>query len=147
MIRMETIDISELEKYVRIAFHGDDKLWEVYHNQDNNFEDTVVNNVKNINQISAEKKTQCYSVWLDNIAIGFSVIVEGFALYSFGINKTYRQQKGVVLSWFELIKDLMRDFIVLLCTENLRAIRFFQRNGLRTLFIQKNIIALILQQN
>lgn len=142
MISVIPILLSDLKPYMETAFDGDNELWEKYHNADDNFEDTVKNNIVNIEKMSSSKMTKCYKVEYRGKAIGFSVIVDDGLLYSFGINKYYRN-KEIVLKWLSLIKEIANDFIVILCNENTRAIKFFERNGMYEVNKNNSVTTLI----
>lgn len=127
-VGVSKIELYKLQKYCRIAFEGDADLWEKYHQGDKNFEDTVINNIRSVIEISQQKAVFCYSISFKNEIIGFFVLVEDILLYSFGINKNYRTRE-ITTTWLNMVKDLMpSDFIVCLRSENTRAINFFVRN-------------------
>lgn len=140
------IHIDEVEKYVRIAFDGDNELWEKYHNPDNNFEEIVTNNVKNIKELEEYVPVTCFAIFIENKAIGFSVF-SGNLLYSFGINLKHRI-KEVLLHWMEWMKNRFDNcFVVALCEENTRAIAFFLRNGLSIAQKTEGNVTLICNNN
>jgi len=140
------IEISEIGKYVEIAFEGDNELVEKFHYSDKTLEETITGNVANIQNLNSLYPLTCYCVKLfDSIEIGFVVLRENL-LYSFGINKKYRT-KEILKEWWEIIKAILEyQFVVCLYPENTRAIDFFVRNGMKIKETTDNNITLIFKQ-
>lgn len=136
------IKMADLFEFVSIALKEDEDLITKYHLQDATMQELILNNVKNIEELAKTKEVKCYGVFLEDQAIGFSVISEQL-LYSFGIN-VYCRQKEIVLNWLKGIKKIMKDnFVVCLYRENTRAINFFLRNGLEEFSEDGKVIYLL----
>jgi ribosomal protein S18 acetylase RimI-like enzyme len=142
MIEFLKIPIGEIEKYVEIAFAGDNELVEQFHFMDKTLAGTIINNVSNIEMLNEKYPINCYSLNIDGVPIGFTV-GKDHLLYSFGINKAFRTKEIVLSWWYELLTVLAPNFVCCLYPENTRAINFFMRNGMEIFEQQKNSISLI----
>jgi hypothetical protein len=144
-ISVYAISIADVEKYITIAFDGDNDLIDKFHFSDKTLLDTVVNNVKNINEFNERQPAFCYAIRRGSKAIGFTVLSQNI-LYSFGINKEYRK-KDIVLEWLQWVKDTLNDaFVLCLLPENTRAIDFFVRNGMSIYSKDDQNVTLIYKQ-
>lgn len=145
-IEIKQIEIEQLYPYIQVGFDGDEELLELYklREPDGTLEDLVADNILNAIDFAKENDVKCFSLNIDGIGIGFTVLSKDF-LYSFGIN-IYCRDKETVLDWFGWVKKgLGADFRVVLYKENTRAINFFLRNGMEVFNEDEKVIYLILK--
>ena len=129
MVTLHEIDYKWLEPFVYLAFAQDFDLLDKYHKKEATTEECISNLIVQIGELKEKCGAVCYGVWYDDEPIGFSVIAKRL-LYSFGIDIHFRQ-KDILLEWFDLIKEkLENQFVTLLYNENVRAINFFEKNGM-----------------
>lgn len=140
--RIIRIKFNELQEFVAIALKEDEDLITKYHFQDETMEELIVNNVKNIVELSKTKEVKLYGIFLEDTPIGFTVICEKL-LFSFGIN-VYCRQGAVVQEWVHWLKKTFNGhFMVCLYRENTRAINFFLRNGCEEFSEEGNVVYLL----
>lgn len=129
-MELKEVDISELERLVRIGFEGDKALLQ---NQQLNteMEVTIRRNIDNIITESSELNLRYFEVVENDILVGFTVADIGKnLLLSFGINVKHRT-KELVIAWFNELKKLFdNEFCTVLHSVNKRAINFMKRNGM-----------------
>jgi len=130
MITLTEISLSELRKYVEIAYRGDFDLLDKYWGEDFSLEEAVNETMFLINQVAQKIDVDCYSVENDGEEIGYVVKFPN-NLYSFSININHRTKKNLIEYW-ERIKEVMEDgFICFLYPQNTRAIKYLQRCGMK----------------
>lgn len=151
MIKLEKIWLYEIGKYIAIAFSGDSKLAEKYHDVNGDISDCIFETTKRIIETDEKMQVDCYKVVLNESPIGFVVtsrVGKLNMLYSFGLSIGHRT-KEVKGEWICKIKDLLSNkFISVLWSKNSRAISFLKKSGLiefsnsngMTTLITKNMI-------
>jgi RimJ/RimL family protein N-acetyltransferase len=87
-----------------------------------------------------------FKVMMGDVPIGFTVLDRDTdVLFSFGINRKYRNQM-VTVAWFGQIRNFLTEhFTCSLWNQNKRAIRFLERNGMTVLRKNEIITTLVLQ--
>lgn len=130
MVTLKPISDDELEAAIRVAFEGDEAIYEYY---DPNvpvasLEEIVRDVSRKIKAVQATDFLQNWGIFEGEKLIGYSVTGENF-LFSFGVNIRYRKRE-ILQEWWKQIKELMKqDFAVLLYSRNSRAIQFLLKNG------------------
>ncbi len=120
----------ELKKYVEIAYRGDMELLSEYHIAEYSFNEAVEETLAMIYETSLEVEMKYCGVVKNNKIIGYLCYFDN-NLYSFGINIEYRT-KEVLSEFWERIKETLGDsFICMLFPNNIRAIKFLQRCGMK----------------
>lgn len=128
MTELKTILPTELLQYITLSYFEDYKLFELYHIRQF---DTCMEACEATALMIAEAHTQVdlsyYKVVWNGQEIGYTVTFEN-CLYAFGINIRFRQ--AVILKeWMEAVKKVMPDrFMCHLYSNNIRAIKFLQKN-------------------
>lgn len=132
MIRIIEIELSELEKYITVAFCGDHELISKYHFVNGKLRDCVESTLRNITYTSKEYVLRYYAVFYNSLPIGFTVAsVVSRLLYSFGINIMYRTRE-IIPEWLAFIKSILPNGITcILHDKNTRSINFLVRNGFK----------------
>lgn len=130
MVKIKPISDDKLEEVIRIAFEGDEAIYEYYDPNVSvvSLEEIVRDVSRKIKAVQGTDFLQNWGIFEEEKLIGYSVMGENF-LFSFGINIRYR--KGDILQeWWKQIKELMKqDFAVLLYSRNSRAIQYLLKNG------------------
>lgn len=123
----KAITYKELEKAIKIAFDGDDKIYGLY---DPN---AIVTNLEEISadivkKIKTHEKAVLKGIYEKNKLIGFFVRAGGL-LVSFSLAMQYRVRKYLNSFW-QLIKEEFRGiFKCYLWSKNQRAIKFLCKHG------------------
>lgn len=129
MIHLIPIERNELRPLVTLAFKDDAELLDIV--APKSLETLIEDNLSQFNEYGDEYGGKYYEIkWL-NISIGFTVTLSwpDPKLLSFGINIKFRK-KSIVLEWLNAVeKQFNSPFSVHLYLRNIRAIKFFQRNG------------------
>lgn len=145
-MKFEKIDNKDkLYRGVAISFWGDDALINKYHKvETNKFQDCVDDTFNSILDNSESLPMEWYLIRHDNNEIiGYCIASKAYNfLYSFGINKNYRN--GEVLSnWFTSVAELLQNhFTSALWAKNTRAIEFLVKNGMEIFKNEDNIVQL-----
>lgn len=114
------ITLTDLKKYIDIAFDGDTEL-PTYHISDSDYANHTYNEICK----TAEILNLTYYKVGD---FGFTVLAPKL-LYSFGINVNYRDKKTLE-NWFAELKNIMPIFECVLHDKNSRAINHLIRQGM-----------------
>lgn len=143
MITLTEIPLSELRKYVEIAYRGDLDLLDFYWGENFSLEEAVNETMFLINQVAEEIDIDCYSVENDGEEIGYIVKFPN-NLYSFSININHRTKKNLIEYW-ERIKEVMEEgFICMLYPQNERAINWLKKCGLvEVKGVQQELVTLL----
>src|SRR6516165_2661666 len=135
MVKLIPTDFEYLSAYVQWAFEGDNELLEHYHISPGPLEHCVGHTMKFIEDNLAYygNDIKFFAVAKDNVTIGYTVVIKNQKvpneLYSFGINKNYRD-KETLMEWLEVIEEELKSpYYMILWAKNTRAIEFFKRNG------------------
>ena len=129
---------------MRAAFYDDHDL-KLYHiNPSDDYEEMVLHSYENIGIVRGELGADLYVVYKYEEIIGFTVIaLKAGLLYTFGININHRN-KYVLSQWLKICQNILFDncgFVnVVLYSKNIRALKFLERNGFKTRFINKKIM-------
>ena len=147
MISLTEIPLSELRKYVEIAYRGDFDLLDKYWGDGFSLEEAVNETMFVINQVAEEIDVDCYSVENDGEEIGYIVKFPN-NLYSFSININHRTKKNLIEYW-ERIKEVMEEgFICMLFPQNIRASNWLKRCGMIEVFgVENNCVTLLFNNN
>lgn len=134
-ITLHPIQISTLRDFVKIAFEDDVKLLTEYHISPGTLDHCVDHTMGFIkeNETFYKDDIEFYAVHSGEIPIGYTIIIrnekEPNELYSFGINKDYRNE-DMKAAWLDEVKKLTGvPFGMVLWSKNTRAIDFFERSG------------------
>lgn len=147
MIIFETVKYSDLWEYVELGFGDDPELLEKYQQYDTPFRQTVERNMRNIwDAQGAGFNFKFFKIIMADVAIGFTVIDQDTdMLFSFGINRKFRNQM-ITTAWFTEVRKLLTShFTCVLWNQNVRAIRFLNRNGMAVLRHNDETTTLVLQ--
>lgn len=146
MINFEPISYSDLWDLVELGFGEDEELMNKYQQYKTPFKETVERNMKNIwEAMDAGFKFKFFKLMMGEVIIGFTVLDQDMdMLFSFGINKKFRNQM-ITTAWFAQVrKYLTKHFTCTLWNQNERAIRFLNRNGMTVLRKNESFTCLIL---
>lgn len=143
MITITAIGIDSLLIYINKAFEGDDILCSRYHINPGSFHDCAADTYNRIIETAnVFPEAQIYGMKTEfegaTHKIGFIVLIPSAnVLYSFGINKSFRND--VIKSEFInfVNRSLENRTIVYLHQRNERAIRYFERNKFK---VQRTLI-------
>jgi hypothetical protein len=119
---MTEITLYELKKYIEIAFDNDKELSK-YHISNKDFASHTYEEICKTAEILSLKY---YKIG----EYGFTVLAPKL-LYSFGINKKFRD-KETLKNWFIEIKNIMPIFDCALHGKNSRAINHLIQQGLKS---------------
>lgn len=147
MITFESITYRDLWEYVELGFGDDQPLMEKYQQYDTPFKETVERNMRNIwDAMQSGFHFKYFKLVMSDVPIGFTVLdQDADILFSFGINRKYRNQV-VTTAWFgQLRKYLTAHFTCVLWNQNERAIRFLNKNGMTVLRKNDETTTLVLQ--
>jgi len=142
MINLIKISIFELPELIRFCYTGDEGGLDKYYKNPidvKSVDEAVDCTMGMINELELGH----YKIMFGETVIGYSSICEN-CLYSFAINKWYRSNL-IKDKWFEKVKELLGGkFMVVLYPENIRAIRFFERQGMELVEgVQENMVTLL----
>jgi len=147
-LTIKEIESSELSGYIQSAWDNDVLLPNFY---DKSLEEKSLKNmVKDTNDkvkglLEIHEGVKMFGVDYKNEMIGFIVLNKKLNyLYSFGINKNYRN-KEVLSEIFSYIKNNIKEFFCLLNRYNSRAVSWLKKCGMtehEDLSPEKNIIYL-----
>lgn len=129
MVEIKPISDDELEKAIRVAFEGDEAIYDYYDPNVPvvNLEEIVRDVSRKIKAVQVTDFLQNWGIFEREKLIGYSVTGENF-LFSFGVNIHYRKRE-FLQQWWKQIKQLMKhDFAVLLYSRNSRAIEYLLKN-------------------
>lgn len=147
MIIFEPVKYKNLWPWVELGFGDDEKLLLEFQQYQTPFKETVERNMRNIwDAMDAGFQFKFFKVVMAGTPIGFTVLdSDTDLLFSFGINKKYRNQM-VTTAWFTQVrKFLTAHFTCVLWNQNKRAIRFLCRNGMTVLKKSDEFTVLVLQ--
>lgn len=141
MIRLEKIYGSEIKKVVSISYENDSELFEKYHIV-KGFENCVNSTMSLIEEMMNIKPLENYKVIYKSKIIGYVIKYED-VLYSYAINIKYRKKKILINFWAEICKLMNGIFRTFLYSNNKRAKKFLERNGMKMVNENNNILTLI----
>jgi len=147
MIIFEPIKYSELWEFVELGFGDDEKLMDKYQQYNTPFKETVERNMRNIwDAMSAGFNFKFFKIVMGEVVIGFTVLDQDTdMLFSFGINRKFRNQM-ITTAWFTQVRKFLTEhFTCVLWNQNVRAIRFLNRNGMTVLRHNDETTTLVLQ--
>lgn len=133
MIFFEQIKSNDqLYNAIMHTFYGDQDLVDKYHIVNGNFENCLNDTFNKIQQTGLKFPMNHYYVMIEKLPVGFiSVNFEHNLLYSFGINKAYRN-KDFLIEWFSEVKRFLGGhFFTCIAKKNTRAILFLIKNGMK----------------
>ena len=141
----QTINDANLYKAIAISFEEDEELLKHYHVVETQvFEDCVNDTYDKIIEATQTLPLEWYIIKTDDHkTIGFCVLSRAYNfLYSFGINKQYRNS-NTLSTWFVGITEILQNnFVCGLWAKNKRAIDFLCKNGMKIFKEKDNIIQL-----
>lgn len=142
MVNLVRIDACELPELIRFTYTDDLQGLLKYYKlpkEVNSIEEAVDCTLGMINSLELDH----YKIMFGETVIGYSSICEN-CLYSFAINKWYRSDL-IKQRWFEKVKELLGSkFMVVLYSENIRAIRYLESQGMElVLGVDENMVTLI----
>lgn len=130
MITIKKISVNELPILVKIAYDGDNDLFNKYVGNNSEYMTCVNGELMNIYELAKDKRLKYYKVCYQKKPIGYFVTFEN-CLYSFAININYRK-KDILLAWWDKVKKTMNTgFGCYLYKKNERAINFLKRNRMK----------------
>lgn len=142
MVRVDKISKPKLLELIRHSYQGDKDLCEKYHAIKGDEETLSLETMDMIENASKKLNLTYYKVLLNNNPIGYFAIADQL-LYSFAINKKYRK-KEILISWWASVKQVLgKAFTTALYTNNTRAIKFLEKNGMEVYQTDGNLITLI----
>jgi len=128
-VTVEFIQSEELHDFVDITLRGDTEIVNLFDKAAN-----VKTNLDCIENVCYKVKkyhplAKCRGVYFDNKPVGYYVFEED-ALVSFGLSPDYRNDENTT-KLFECIKNEMgNDFTCFLYSNNKRAIKWLQKQGM-----------------
>jgi hypothetical protein len=146
MLEVEQVTITELKKYIEIAFEGDEEFFKYYDKcvLVNSYSDISNHNYFLLKEYAElGLKNFSYKVTLNNIPIGFIFITKNpNLLVSFSISKNYRNKKNLI-EFFDKIKNIFsQSFDCFLYKENERAINWLIKCGMQIELTDGKIVKL-----
>lgn len=134
MITIKKISKTEIPTLVEMSYVGDDELIEKYHHLCLEGKPTrelaVIATLHRIHEASKEVKLQYYKVIYQKKPIGYFITFDN-VLYSFCINKKYRNKENLQ-GWFAQVKKTLgKTFQCVLSTHNTRAIDHLIKQGMK----------------
>lgn len=129
MIEVKKISFKNLEPAIRKAYEGDSDLLEKYHIETCQLDEAVQTELSIINRVRCVTKIEVYIVNSGNEIIGYFVTLPN-NLYSFAINKNYRNKEVLTELWDSIKTVLNHSFICMLYPNNLRAIKWLKKCGM-----------------
>jgi hypothetical protein len=133
MITIKKISKTEIPALVEMSYVGDDELIDKYHHLCIEGKPTrefaVLASLHRIHEASQETKLNYYKVIFQKKPIGYFVTFDN-VLYSFCINKKYRNKENLI-GWFNQVKKTLgKPFQCILSTHNTRAIDHLIKQGM-----------------
>lgn len=130
MVELIKISFEELRDFVMVAYTQDDDLLNLYHVDKYNLEQAVDKTMEMIEITSKEVDMDYFGAVLNDDIIGYLCSFQN-NLYSFGINKVYRN-KLVLIEFWERIKEVLgNNFMTVLYPNNTRAINWAKKCGMK----------------
>lgn len=128
---IRTVDAELLYEAIYISFCNDEELVNKYHVVNTGFIDCVESTYNMILETSFKYPCEWYVVVEGKKVIGFTVVSKAYNfLYSFAINKDYRNQERNT-EWFKHIGTLLgNNFTCGLWALNTRAVNFLLKQGM-----------------
>lgn len=121
-----------MKEFVTLAFRGDELLLTSFQPVQADFKETISRILNTIVDATKYYDLKFFVLMYRGVNIGFTIVDETEkVLFSFGINIGYRTL-AVKDAWFDGLKHLFKDgFMVDLFNENIRAISFLIRYGMK----------------
>lgn len=130
MVTLKKISLPEVRKGVAIAYDGDQELFDKYHVAPCDFFHACMITLEMIRDTAKQEKLSYYKVVYKQINIGYVVIFHDF-LYSYGINPKFRKKEILIQWWAEIKKLLGKRFVTMLYENNIRALKFLEKQGMK----------------
>ena len=133
MITIKKISKTEIPALVEMSYVGDDELIAKYHplclEGKPTMELAIIDTLHKIHEASQEVKLNYYKVIFQKKPIGYFVPFDN-VLYSFSINKKYRNKENLI-GWFNQVKkSLGTPFQCVLYQNNTKAINHLIKQGM-----------------
>jgi len=122
------ITIGELEMAVRIAFDGDEKIYEMYDHSAvvSNIDEIAVDVIRKVKEF---EKAELYGVYEKNKIVGYFVC-EPLKLISFALTPSFRT-RSYLNEFFTMIRKTIKNkFTCFLWSRNIRAVKWLMKNGM-----------------
>lgn len=133
MITLKKISLYELPELIYLCYKGDDDLLNKYHIAKLDLETAVQSTFGMIHTASRIKKISCYKVVYQKQPIGYVVTYGGNFLYSYAIAMKFRK-KDILKNWWNEVKKILdEDFSSMLYSNNVRAVEFLIKNGMKVM--------------
>jgi len=140
---LKEIKYNELKEAIRVSFASDNDIKKFYDSSVsiNSLEDIVEDIYKKITEYNNyDGRLIIKGAYYGEELIGYVVVFNNL-LISFAMAVEYRKSKGT--EFFELIKsDLNSNFFCFLWSINIRARKFLEKHGMKTIFSDNRIIKL-----
>lgn len=144
MITVKKISVNELPKLIRTSYEGDSELLATQHvTPFENIDEATSMTYSMIKQMATEKKLTHYKVIYRKKVIGYFSNFDNY-LFSFGINKKYRNKDVLVDWWQHVVKSLGKNFLCILYPHQSKAISFLKKNGMIVAEVDKENNSIIL---
>jgi len=129
-MQLNRIDKNNLEELVRLSYKDDFEGMEKFHVEPFDYETSVIKTLKMIAEVESEMPMKYFEVVYQGKQIGYVTLTREL-LYSFCISKSYRDKRGVLRTWWEMVKKEMDEvFICILNRRNTRAVKFLKKMGM-----------------
>lgn len=130
MITIKKISLIEVKELVELSYEGDRDVWGKFHIAKFDFKTAVTVTMMMIDLDSKKMKFHHYKVMWNKKPIGYFTTGEKY-LYSFAINIKFRKPE-ILSAWWKLVKkELGKHFECRLYVNNIRAIKFLEKCGMR----------------
>lgn len=142
MIRTKKISKPKLLNLIKISYEDDFDLFDKYHVIKGDANSLSLETMGMIERASNDIELQYYRVLYNKTPIGY-IVVGKQLLYSFAVNKKYRK-KEILIKWWQTIKQILgKAFTTILYSNNTRAIKFLEKNGMEVFKTDGNLVTLI----
>lgn len=123
------ITYKQLEQAIKIAFNGDEDIFKYYDSSSKveTVEDIAIDIIK---KIQTHDEIVIKGVYDKNKLVGFYVIARRL-LISFSLSVSYRVRKYLNEFWSLIREEFKGVFKCYLWTDNVRAIKFLIKHGMR----------------
>jgi hypothetical protein len=126
----EEISINELKPYIAFAFMEDEDLFKKWHIVQGEPLECIEDTYNRIIDTIGHFYIECYRIVANEVIIGYTVLCKEYGLlYSFGINKQFRD-KETLKNWFAEIRNILGIFDCILWKKNERAINHLIKQGM-----------------
>lgn len=142
MVKIDKISKPKLLELIEKSYQGDNDLFNKYHVIKGDAQTLAVETMGMIEQASKQFDMSYYKVLLNKEPIGYFVTSKQH-LYSFAINKKFRE-KEILINWWKYVKMVLgKAFTTVLYDNNTRAIEFLKKNGMVVNKTDGNLVQLI----